>query len=327
MAKDVAPGGDRRNHEQSQWAVTYVPGTDIADVREYLYVDSVRVRSLLAQVSGGAPTESTTTDSRIGRLQAIVAGIGGQYGHDSGNAERLVLEDLHVSMLESAYESLELLTDVSQVVAKEKHWSRGKVRRQLEPGMVLRVTAPTLLVAPNQITQAMRALGKAVGESRDDEVMEFLDTVDVLYGPSETVAVSIRPTDPPSGRAAFVAQVPASAFNLVPPSLMAGRAGPQPLQLTSLVQVARVPTEREDQSVSLDQRLHAVAQQFAQPGEAEAIDREALDETLSAIGGFLESVGAAAAPKWPAVSVVPLAIYRHVLKAPRVDPADLEEES
>lgn len=280
---------------------------------------------MLAQVSGGAPTESTTTDSRIGRLQATVAGIGGQYGHDSGSAETLVLEDLHVSMLESAYESLELLADVSQVVAKEKHWSRGRVRRQLEPGMVLRVTAPTLLVAPNQITQAMRALGKAAGESQDDEVMEFLDVIDVLYGPSETVAVSIRPTDPPSGRAAFVAQVPASAFNLVPPSLMAGRAGPQPLQLTSLVQVARVPTEREDYSAGLDQRLHAVEQQFAQAGEA--IDREVLDEALSAIGGLLESVGAAAAPKWPAVSVVPLAIYRHVLKAPHVDPADLEEES
>lgn len=328
MAKTVSRGGDekrvRRDDEQNQWAVNYVPGSEIADVREYLYVDSVRVRSLLAQVSAGVPTESTTTDSRVGRLQAIVGGVGGQYGRDRGSAETLVLDDLHVSMLESAYESLELLADVSQVIAEEKHWSRGKVRRQLEPGMLLRVTAPTLLVAPHQITQAMRALSSVFDENEDDEFMEILKTIDYLYGQSETVAMSIRPTDPPSGRAAFVAQVPAEAFTLMPTSLMAGRAGPQALQLTSVVQVARVPTERDDRTASLEERVHAVSEQFA---AGDTIDREALDAVVSAFGEVLESMGVAAAPKWPAVSVVPLAIYRHVLKPPQVDPADLDSES
>lgn len=295
------------------------------DVREYLYVDDLRVRSLLAQLTDGLPDEKAASTSRVRKLRAGLKAI--EVGSESGTSSslRLSLADLHVSMLEEAAESTGLLTDVSKYLTKEKFWLRGQLRNSLEPGMILRLTAPTLIVNPTGIGSVLRGFNAAIDQ--DDEMDQIIDMIEAMY--QGAVAVSIRPTEPESARAAFVAAVPTSAFDLTPADLLANRVGPDPIRLTTVFQVSRVPTERESAGSSAAQFSDMFDRVIDTSGDR--LDREVFDSAISKLAGMLEQWGLAAAPRWPAVAVVPLAIYRNVmpmaLDESEIDAIEHEDES
>ena len=290
-----------------------LPGSDIPDVREYVYVDTDRVRSLLAQMADGAPDEKAASTNRSSRLR-----LGMRFGSiesDRGSAEgeTLSLADLHVSMMEEAATALGLLADISDQIRRSKDWLRGKVRARLQPGMLLRITAPTLLLDPGSLMDTMRAFETAVGEGDDDDFAQMLAMLEALYGPS--LAVSIRPTNTDDGRAAFVGAIPADhQFTPMVRELLLSRIGPDPTEMTSVIQIARIPTERETTTTAAQQLAH-LAQRLKNL-DSDRLDRELLDNLVSQMSGLLEQHGFAAAPKWPAISIMPLAIYRNVLPTP-----------
>lgn len=292
--------------------VNNLPESEVPDVREYIYVDTDRVRSLLAQMSDGLPDEKATTTSRSSRLRLGLRAAGMEKARDTSDSERLSLADLHVSLLEEAGTALGLISDLSDRVSREKFWLRGKVRNQLQPGMLIRVTAPTLLVDPSSIMKTLRGFQTAIGDA-DPSFAQFLSMIEVLYGTG--IALSIRPGENASTRSAFVGIIPVDhGFAPMVHDLLLSRVGPEPTSMTCLVQVARVPTERDDDGTATQRFADLAGRLDRMSGDT--LDRGLLDSVISQMGGVLEEAGFAAAPKWPAISVLPLALYRNILPAP-----------
>ena len=50
--------------------VENLPFSEEADIREYLYIDRPRVRSLLAQIREGSPTTESRQRGRVSKLQS-----------------------------------------------------------------------------------------------------------------------------------------------------------------------------------------------------------------------------------------------------------------
>lgn len=293
--------------------VSNLPESDVPDVREYIYVDTNRVRSLLAQMSEGLPDEKATSTARSSRLRIGTKLAGFEGGRDGSQSETLELADLHVSMMEEAATSLGLLSDASERVQKEKFWLRGKVRAQLQPGMLLRVTAPTQLIDPNSLMSTLRGFRTAIEAKQDDEFDQFLDMVEALYG--SALALSVRPTENASSRGAFVGNIPLEhGFDPLFRDLLLSRIGPDPTPMTAIIQIARVPTQ-QDTELSAEQQLGLLFKRL-ETTSSEVLDRDLLDTLVAQLGGLLEQYGFAASPKWPAVSVIPLALYRNVMPTP-----------
>lgn len=295
-----------------------LPETEIADLREYIYVDENRVRSLLAQLGNGVLVDREISNSRSKRLQIGLKGLGFAGESTNSDTERLATADLHVSMFEEDATALGMLSDVSDQVTKPKNWKQGKLRKSLEPGMLLRLTAPTQLFDPESIVDVLRGLDVFQDED-DDEFTRTLAMADSLYGKS--LALSIRPTDPPDPGCAFLGLIShAQAFLGLQRDLLFSRLGPEAPLLTSIVQIARVPTERDTEPPAM-QRLEELGRQISNTG-VDNIDRKLLDDMMVQMMRIVEDTGLRSAPKWPSIAVVPLAIYRNIPPAPQLNGLD-----
>ncbi|PZT93844.1 MAG: hypothetical protein DI630_26500 [Gordonia sp. (in: high G+C Gram-positive bacteria)] len=292
-----------------------LPESPDLDIRDYLFIDRQRVGSLLAQLIDGLPEERSEVKTRSRRIDLglrRVAAVGKDVGENS--SQTLALADLHVSQLEESAEALGLLVDASEKMTERKFWLRGKVRDTAQPGMLLRVTAPTQLSDIASIAGAFRRLNDALSD-QPGELGQVLNALEALYG--DSITVSIRTADPHDYEVGFVGQIPHEhEFGPMRRELLLSQVGSDPTELTTLMQIAAVPTERE--KLTPEQIIAQVKPQvdrLLQSGGA-AIDRSALDELTAAFGGMLTSTGFVAAPSWPAIGVVPLAIYRGVEGAP-----------
>jgi len=128
-------------------------------VRDYLYVDIARVRSLLAQMANGAPDVVTERSARVRELYAglslgpVVAGA--RQGRNAESEEIRSLADLHFALFEESAEALGFLTDVSDQVRDENAWRTGKVATSLAESQLIRVTAPVRLVDPAYFKESL----------------------------------------------------------------------------------------------------------------------------------------------------------------------------
>lgn len=294
-----------------------LPDSDIPDIREYLYVDEARIRSLLAQFGQGLATEKEVTSFRSKQLQLGLKVLGSSLNDGNQESGRLALADLHVSMFEEDATALGMLADVSDVVTKSKNWKRGKLRNSLEPGMLLRVNAPTQLIDPQSIVEVFSNIDALSDEDSDfDEVAGFAKA---MYGKS--ISLSIRPTDPPDATCSFLGMIPHThTFSGLQRDLLFSQLGPEAPTLTSIVQIARVPTERDSGQPVL-QILNDLGRQIVR-ADSKSLNREVLDDMLVQMMRAIEDYGMQSAPRWPAIGVVPLAIYRHVPLAPDADGSD-----
>lgn len=292
-----------------------LPESSELDIRDYLYIDRTRVGSLLAQLIDGLPEERSETKTRSRRIDLglrRVAAVGKDVGENS--AQTLALADLHVSQLEESAEALGLLADVSDKMSARKFWLRGKVRERARPGMLLRVTAPTQVSDIASIAGAFRRLNDALS-NEPGELEQVLDALEALYG--DSITVSVRTADPDDYEVGFVGEIPHEhEFGPMRRELLLSQVGSEPTELTILMQIAAVPTERErftpEQVIA---QIKPQVDRLLQSGDS-GIDRSALDELTGAFGSMLTSTGFVAAPSWPAIGMVPLAIYRAVEQGP-----------
>lgn len=297
----------------------HLPESDILDVRDYIFVDESRARSLLSQLSDGLPERESRSSARSIRVQRGIKWLSGESGTVDATESSILLADLHVSLLEETAEALGLLVDVSDKARNPKFWKRGTIRKRLEPGSILRVNAPTRIASPQSLATFMRGLQSVEGET-DDDFDEILRVIDALYG--DAVAFSVQPTEPRESGCSFVGQISkAVPFPGFEPQHLLSRFGPEPTPMTVLFQVARVPTERESEE-TIDQQMTLAMSRIESAMEGDALDRGVLDDFLAQIAAMLEQTGLASAPRWPSISVTPLAMYRNVASAPTFE--DLE---
>lgn len=298
-----------------------LPGTDIADVRDYIYVDMPRVQSLLAQIEGGRATEQETGKKRSRGLTLGLSRIAASLGSETDERTVLTVADLYVSMLEEAAEALGLLNDLSEQVQRAKFWKRGAIRRRLEPGMIIRVSAQTRIIFPHMITKSIRGFLDAFDDD-DQEMREFMDILDAMH--EDALTVSVRPVADDRTNCAFVGMIPKDhEFQSLHNDLAASLFDPDGTDMTCILQISRVPTERDKSMTIIRSEMDDVMRNVDR--NSERIDREVIQKLLSKVSAYFQEAGFAEAPKWPAISVVPLAIYRHILPLEVKDGEDLED--
>lgn len=298
--------------------VNSLPESNVPDVRDYLFVDRQRVGSLLAQFADGLPESETQSKSRSKRLSANLAKIfNGQSEVGQSEAQTLALADLHVSQLEEAAQALDMLADISDLMANRKNWLRGKVRSRLQPGMLLRVTAMTQISDIATILELMSQLDQNFGSGSEIAFNAMLDQIRSLYG--ESITVSIWPNGDDANDGMFVGELPYDlGFGPTRRELILSQVGPGPAELTTLMQISAVPTER-DKNRALGTWISELDSMATKAVENDQLDRRVLDKMIASLGLVLAHSGFVAAPKWPAISVLPLAIYRNVMPTPELD--------
>lgn len=297
-----------------------LPESDIPDLRDYLFVDRQRVGSLLAQFAEGLPSERAESANRSRKLQAGIKNFFSiEEDRGGSDSQTLALADLHVSQLEENAEALGMLADVSEQIEKRKNWLRGKVRNRLKPGMLLRVTAPTQISDISTIISTFRSASGAFQQYQANDFIQVIDQIESLYG--QSISVSIRTAGEDDFQIGFVGEIPHEhEFGPMRRELLLSQVGPQATELTTLMQVAAVPTEK-DTTTSPELLLQRLMPNMDSLIDGKQLNRLMLDQIMTALGGFLAEIGIVAAPKWPAISVVPLAIYRQVEPIP-----DLKDE-
>lgn len=114
-------------------------------LRDFLYVDSDKVRGLLAQIDEGIVEGSTNSDHHE---KATGAGLKGLAEHTQRWGTEAVVQksmgDALFPSLEQALDSLGLLDDLSESLTKEGFWG-AEMRQNYPPGSLVRITAPAAL--------------------------------------------------------------------------------------------------------------------------------------------------------------------------------------
>lgn len=133
-------------------------------IRDFLYVDLSRVRSLLAQIAQGSP-DSVTEQSQgawnfAASLSAGPIGVSGGRSSGTGSAETRSLTDVHFALLEESAEALGLLTDVTELTQDSADWYGGRVHAELEEGQLVRVSGPVRLVDSSYIESSLERIDR-----------------------------------------------------------------------------------------------------------------------------------------------------------------------
>lgn len=300
---------------------TNLPESDVPDLREYLFVDAPRVRMLVSQLRGGAPESTTSTTGRSGRLRASLKVLEGERSSQRSEEDTIVLSDLYVSMLEEDAEALGMLGDLSDRASKPKFWKRGGLRRVLEPGMLVRVNAPVRLMDASALIHVWRRFETA-SDKEDADFAQMMSLVEALYG--DNLALTIMPCGADEPSSAFLGVIGHDTdYVALDRASLLSRIGPETPILTSILQVSRVPTVR-DNATSSEVLIAQIMQRLQQGGD-DRLHRTAIDDFLVEMMRMTEDYGLQSAPRWPAVAVTPLAIYRQVPQAVSLHHEDADE--
>jgi hypothetical protein len=131
-------------------------------LREFLYVDTEKVRSMLAQIEGGIAEEARETERRDKRTEAGVKGVG--LHQQSWGSEEYVSKsfgDLIFPTLEEALTVDGLLTDISEDVASEETWTSGRLATEHPAGSIVRVSAPGALFDARYVATVLAGFSAA----------------------------------------------------------------------------------------------------------------------------------------------------------------------
>lgn len=112
-------------------------------LREFLYVDTDKVRSMQAQLDGGIAEEERETTKNDKRTEAGVKGLASHY--QNWGTEKYVHKSLGDALFPALEEGLEakgFLRDVSEELRTPDYWTSGRLQSELPPGAVIRISAP-----------------------------------------------------------------------------------------------------------------------------------------------------------------------------------------
>lgn len=123
-------------------------------LREYLYVDTTRVRSMLAQQDEGV-IERSVSASRDHREGSVgfrqILGYARNWGDDTEITKSL--GDLMFPALEAGLEATGFLSDVSDIARDTDRWRSGQLESEYPAGSIVRVSAPANLFDARYLAQ------------------------------------------------------------------------------------------------------------------------------------------------------------------------------
>ena len=325
-------------------------------LREFLYVDTDKVRSLLAQLDEGVEeevrvTEKTQTKLSIGTKQIL------NRDRDTGTESSIMrsLADAVFPALESAMESSGYLVDISEKLKSGEYWS-GSLQKEHPEGSFIRVTAPARLFDSKYVLKVFSGLAAAASgytaltmggattsskpskaspkakqappspPSPEDEIEDFPTQ---LFGDGLT----------PSQLRGFAKLTRAMFYpGLV---LVMNPSGDEALPITARLQEGRRFLESDAEILFARYGLHeqywtmvGTIGSFSPPEEepysgdewsgsrTDAIDRAVLTKRVNALVTGIAQTGFADIPQYPGFSVVPFAVYRTIMPASKLPVAN-----
>ncbi|WP_433328243.1 DUF6414 family protein [Spirillospora sp. CA-294931] len=286
-----------------------LPDSGVPDIREYLYVDTPRVRTLLAQFTAGLPEEESSTSGHIRKWQGSFNRIVGfSRERSESDQESRSLADLHVAMLEEAAEARGVLGDISAAAAIAKNWNQERLHKALKVGALIRISSPTLLLDPAAFAKKAKKFDEVSGDTEFSAVVT--QVVESLYG--DSLAVRILPCGPERPKLRFTGMIadPGDYLGKDRPTLFS-RLGADAQEWTTVASISRIPRRgQSNYSAQLARIAGEVNQVMRQ--NTDRIERAALEVLIQETGRAMEEAGLSEAPSWPAISIVPLALYRQV---------------
>jgi hypothetical protein len=287
-------------------------------VRDYIYVDYPRVRSHLSQLAGGVPNEEQGKKSKA--WQAGFRQIAMATRTDTEEVtETRSLANLHAAMLEDEAAAAGMLPDLSDLASKESVWNKGKFRRLLQPGGLIKVHAPTRIVAAAEITELITKFDAFSTANPIAEQVQML--LGSLYG--KQLGIRVFPCGPGIPEKVF-AGLFTDVDNYIGDErpLLIPRFGSDAQELTSILQITRLPSRTGDAQVVTRSSMEDIVRSFQT--SPDRVNGNILESMIQQMLKMLESAGMLEAPQFPAVGVLPLAIYRNV--APVDEFADTEAQ-
>ncbi|MGY0006550.1 DUF6414 family protein [Micromonospora sp. I033] len=111
-------------------------------IREFLYVDTDKVRGMLAQLDGGISEEQRDTTKRDKRTEGGIKGFAGHYqGWGEESYVTKSLGDALFPTLEDALDSESLIHDLSEDLQDPSFWQSGRLQEVAPPGTLIRVSS------------------------------------------------------------------------------------------------------------------------------------------------------------------------------------------
>ena len=313
-------------------------------VTDLLYLDRQRIRRLLGELEGGvvesvvnqvAGNISTQTTARL--FKAIEEGP--EAARHLDVAETITLDDALLSIAEEAFRRSGLLCAPEGLDVPER-WERGEVHAELFQAQLLRLEARTQIVDPaffaDSVTRVMSAIesmalftvgleGIAGKGEKERQRMARMAAANMLGGLSpevgrqlgqaiqlffgEEVILRQLPCGDDCRLYAFVGVLAKNGPLLDTRGGMYAKYGAAPSSWTVLSQVATVTSDPADEASTGD---------ADEPDEAEDIDRAAFENLAAQLMVSLEDVGVTGGPRWPTITITPLAVYR---RAPGARPS------
>lgn len=322
-------------------------------LREFLYVDVDRVRSLLAQLEGGVLEEVRAEGGNTleAEAQARIFGIGGRggYSHESRTEESRSLQDITFAIFEDAADAQGWIFELDDSFSDSANWHSGRVHGRLQPGMLVRITCP------------LQLLDGGLFRSRVARLDKMADAL---------VELNAQPNTSPTGGTNRARQNQAQAKKAAAKSLIFGQGFPIEMLeaipnfvdafLGESIAVRVAPCglgqlecgfsgsllgrdeyiQRERESLfsrygakaatwtsvlqiaavpSEDTSSSGSPQPAQPPNVASAsgsISRAAMEGMAGGLLEVMEQIGVVEGPRWPSVSATPLGVYRNVPSVP-----------
>lgn len=330
-------------------------------LREFLYVDTDKVRAMLAQLDGGVTEESRETEREESRT-TVGPRVAAQYFKGVGieSYTQKSFGDALFPMLEDALESEGLLRDISQEVADIEQWNSGDLKKRVAPGSLVRISAPGSLFDARYVASAFSAFGavnvglqgigaapvsppappgkgkQGQGHRRDgvskpksdaSSPLQLEDSIPDFPGIGGTTGSMLRSFVQIS-RGIFA---PGLHINLTPVAgvLIGARLqeGRRFLDSEADILFARYGTERQEWtlmgSVGSYGTEETVVPEMDFYNPDGSVNRGDFAECMNAQMRNLGRIGFIDLPQYPGFSVVPFAVYRSI---PRTDAVSLRNE-
>ncbi|WP_369169212.1 hypothetical protein AB5J49_15455 [Streptomyces sp. R28] len=322
-------------------------------LREFLYVDTDKVRAMLAQLEGGVAEEERETDREEKRTTVGPRTVAQHFqGVGSERYTQKSLGDALFPMLEDALESESLLRDISEEVTNTDLWNTEEIQRMAPPGSLVRITAPGSLFDSRYVANSFSAFAAVSmglqgigalesppprqnsgknpkgqqrkpkpGEVTREELEDSIPDFRMKSGETIVDAVDLRSILQVS-RGVFA---PGLHMNLSPVEssdiLITSRLqeGRQYLDSESDILFARYGTEEQEWTV-VGSVGHYGSKDPVQPDDAffnsnGAVSRGKLASFMNAHMRTLAETGFVDLVQYPGVSLIPFAVYRSIPRA------------
>lgn len=132
-------------------------------LREFLYMDSAKVRALLGQLSEGVPEEARDTN------RSAHSTGGGARGFAWHQADRTEETQVQRSLADSSFPELErileaekILVDLSDVLVNSRAWTESEWRNATPPGSLVRIALGGWLFDTRYVTQLLAGFGSVM---------------------------------------------------------------------------------------------------------------------------------------------------------------------